>query len=1474
MLAFSTKDEKNAVSLRLLAQILIFFSLVFMGFLVLAPVQRAIYGGMIGIRDDLINRVEAFVGRKIRYSSISPSIFGAFDVRNVRIMGEDEVPVLSISRFRVSYSFLELLWNKPKAIRSVRIDTPHINLRLDRDKDLIELFDILNTGKVDSRQGFAELLPSRLLVRIRNGQCTIVNGGDQYQIDGLNFSAQVIDNQINLDGRWTLGFLADHLIGKGLSAQAAVRINGSASTGLDEGEAVISIPSVNGDTLRMRSLAFGLTLRDNTLSVRKFSDQLPFELSLDYGLESGDIAAHFSCSNFMIRDILDFSDQLPAGKQWLGIAGTGAASFNRDRDGKLRYQIDISGAVPSRETAESPAGILAAAEGAFFEIRASGDEKLAAVESLHVFIPRLDESNGDGFLGDITFKGSIGLDPLAPEGIVSLNDVSFTGKESLDAELSINTRNGEIHVFGETVALGRVDLTALSASLLPSGGDLGFKVSALRFRDIESYDHVRLSSFSLEGSLNSESGRIEASVLLDSFSAADLSDSALPFIKEPLLPDPLHSFWRNISITTEVFFTKDFQHILYNAPRIVIAYEGSRNMVGLVSVSGTDRHFVLAEGRFIQDDDAFLVTGRADFPSIENISFSMNAHYRDLSYFFEGKMLNRRTISVQGSHDLRINISAGKNGAYSGYLQGQNIPIPYRGQTGRLSFFASLRYDSLSFWSLDVDSLELLDIASPAGPALFRIAGRADQDGADIPVLHYRDSLGPLNGNVQVSWPADFSGFSGKLVLGEGREWYRMEGSFLEKHLNLSVSGSGMRLDRMFNSVHNAYADGDIQVSWDSLRSFRAECNLSSLNAKVQDWDLRASARAALDNREFTVYDLALNFAGLEGRIPLFRVQGGEGLAETRAELGGMAGGKKLEGKMALEVSFKPIESWLEIGGAIGSFKGQVSVENLKYADLAAEEPFTIDVSRGGGGLSVSGGPKNMLRVKMDRNGNFYAGLSSPFPIRGSLIGSIDQKTINARCNDLYIDLADLFRLVPGKADVTFAGGYVDASVEIKGSIADPEFFGSARTSSLRIQVPGYVTQDIRPIPFTIAIEGNEMTFGPVPASVGRGAGSVNGWFRFDRWIPNIFKIDINVPHETPIPFGFDITGFLAKGDASGALALSMENLIFDVSGDLFANNTEISLNSEEISQAQGTDMFAQAIIPVTVDIAVSTGPVVEFLWPNANFPVLRATPDMGTKVHVTADSLSRQFSLNSDVKIRSGEIFYFERSFYIRSGSLIFRENELRFEPRLSARAEVRDRTEDGPVTISMIVENAPLLSFTARFESTPSLSQMEIFALLGQNLTGTQVDEDTGTIQRAFLGSFSDMLAQFVVVRQLERQIRNFMRLDMFSVRTQVLQNAFFSATGLMQAPVDRIGVGNYFDNTTVFMGKYFGPDLFTQVMLSMRYDANKTSSGGLSFEPDIGVELQSPLFNIRWDFIPTHPENWWVNDSSVTLTWSRSF
>jgi len=180
--------------------------------------------------------------------------------------------------------------------------------------------------------------------------------------------------------------------------------------------------------------------------------------------------------------------------------------------------------------------------------------------------------------------------------------------------------------------------------------------------------------------------------------------------------------------------------------------------------------------------------------------------------------------------------------------------------------------------------------------------------------------------------------------------------------------------------------------------------------------------------------------------------------------------------------------------------------------------------------------------------------------------------------------------------------------------------------------------------------------------------------------------------------------------------------------------------------------------------------------------------------------------------------------------------------------------------------------VSFTPRFESTPPLSPIEIFSLLGQNPQGGEAPRNVAA------SAAIDTLAQFVVMRRFQRRARDFLGLDMLSIRTQLIQNFAIQAAGAQprnDASLDRpYRVGNYFDNTTVFMGRYFGAAVFGHAMLSVRYDEHRTSMGGLILEPELGFEMRNPLFDIRFSMIPLHPENWFIDDVSVSLLWRRSF
>ena len=93
--------------------------------------------------------------------------------------------------------------------------------------------------------------------------------------------------------------------------------------------------------------------------------------------------------------------------------------------------------------------------------------------------------------------------------------------------------------------------------------------------------------------------------------------------------------------------------------------------------------------------------------------------------------------------------------------------------------------------------------------------------------------------------------------------------------------------------------------------------------------------------------------------------------------------------------------------------------------------------------------------------------------------------------------------------------------------------------------------------------------------------------------------------------------------------------------------------------------------------------------------------------------------------------------------------------------------------------------------------------------------------------------------------------------------------------------MNVSNFFDNTTVYVGKYFGNALYADAMLRLTYDKNRVNDGttlqGLTFEPEIGFEMESPLANIRWGLTPDLSDLSRSKISivpSLTLSWKFNY
>jgi hypothetical protein len=1455
-------------------QLLIFLALVGLSTFLLRPLQRLVQTRMTEMRDDLLSRAELYLGRRIEYSSLAPSIFGALDIRDIRIYASGAEPVVTIERFRVAYRFWDLARGRiPEAIRSVRIDRPEITLDLARDADLRDRF-APDEGppsfdfRSEAMRNIAALIPEDLLIRVRGGEFRLFGGGTPVRVEGLNFETRAEAGAFLFSGKWTARAELPGFLNQTLGAAMSGRVEGELSRDLKEGGMQLRIPALSGDFFAFRAMTVNVSLTEQDLEIRKINDRLPVDFTLNYDFETRRASGFFRAEDFSPGDLLSFTGSWRKYNPYLAIRNTGYATLGHNSRGEAFYEIDLSG---SLRNSAAPVRFAYAVAG-------KGDRRSFTFSRCEALLP----------VGELSYSGGLGLDPLMPNGVFHVRNFSHAGDGGLNGDFAISSRGRTIELFGENVSIGPVELAALDGAVIWEDGGLSFALSALRFRNIESYEDVQLSSLSLEGAFDRDSRRLQGSLALDSFSVSDIANAFSSLFPPVEVPELLAAVTEEVSITTEIFVSTDFEHILYNAPRLVVVYSGNREVYTLVSASGTDRRFALSQGRVVWAEGSADAALSADFSNPNDITFSLQTSYRDMFYFLDGEYLDRRSFSLQGSYGLQMYVSATEFGGYSGHAQAVSFPIPGDGQTMRLSFLVALQYNDPRRWSVTVDHFDVQDLLAPVSPITsLGISGEINEGGLLFPRMVFDDGQGPLSGRASASWGEDFSRPSGELVIRnrQGAELVRIRASYNGTEADIKFSGASAPLGRFLRNPYNAVFTGNGEIHWASAASYSAAVSLGSLNGRLGDSAIAVSGSVAINQDEIVLQGFRAEHNALEFSFDQLRVDRAHSHASAAAQIRGSFMGRSLDMALNTDLEFARIDSWFELPRALDAFSGALFVQNLGWEDIRSRQPVSFVFSRKGAQMHLSGGPGDMLRMQIAGDGAFYASLASPAPFRGSVVGVVTAKAIDLRTTNLYVDLGSLWRFIPGKEIINVPGGIADVSVEVRGSPGDPEFFGTARVHSLRLSVPQFLRADIEPVPATITLEGNEMSFGPIPARVGGGAGMASGWFRFDRWIPNVFGIDIRVPDETPIPFGVDIASVQADGDASGHLMLGMEDMVFRVDGDLMGNNTEINLDIRQFSwQApEAEEPPDNSAGQVVTDIRIATGPKVEFVYPSRDFPVVRANAEAGTVIRITSDNLAGRFSVEGDVAIRNGEIFYFQRSFYIREGILSFNETNEQFDPLISARAETRDRTNDGEVTISMIVDRSSLRYFSPRLESNPSLSQAEILSLLGQNFAGTSSEDPGGSIRSMVLAG-GDFLTQFYAVRRVERMVRDFMHMDMFSIRTQVLQNMLIQATGLRE-PVDRIGgVGNYFDNTTVFLGKYFGPDVFGQAMLSFRYDENRTTfgeisrggltlGGGVSLEADIGVEFNGPLFDLQINFAPRSLENMFVNDLSFTLLWKRS-
>ena len=403
-----------------------------------------------------------------------------------------------------------------------------------------------------------------------------------------------------------------------------------------------------------------------------------------------------------------------------------------------------------------------------------------------------------------------------------------------------------------------------------------------------------------------------------------------------------------------------------------------------------------------------------------------------------------------------------------------------------------------------------------------------------------------------------------------------------------------------------------------------------------------------------------------------------------------------------------------------------------------------------------------------------------------------------------------------------------------------------------------------------------------IVATAGAARLSCQASFTVDHWAPVGFDIALATVGTAPIRLRTRAGRLVSEGSATGSIRIAGDDKKTNVTGALVVSNCRITL-----ADATPTGKFVPEEVPTFVSLTAQTGRRVEFTWPSDNLPVIRTTATPGGRIAITYRGDTGAYTIKGTAGVQGGEIYYFDRSFIMKKGSIAFNEDQDNFDPHITASAEVRewDPYTGEEVKIHLDADST-FSKFSPRFSSDPARSDTAILAMLGAPIVSRVKSQGLGIAPLVY----SDILTQTWILRPFEQKVRQLMNLDLFSVRTQVLQN--FVAKNLLY-PSTPLSTSDLLDNTSISLGKYIGNDLFWEALVRLQtpqypslmplppgsvqndqFQRSVSVTPGLStpwgyLDLELSIEWTTPFFLLTWSWLPQRPETMYLQDNSLMFS-----
>ncbi|MBK5200007.1 MAG: translocation/assembly module TamB domain-containing protein, partial [Spirochaetaceae bacterium] len=507
--------------------------------------------------------------------------------------------------------------------------------------------------------------------------------------------------------------------------------------------------------------------------------------------------------------------------------------------------------------------------------------------------------------------------------------------------------------------------------------------------------------------------------------------------------------------------------------------------------------------------------------------------------------------------------------------------------------------------------------------------------------------------------------------------------------------------------------------------------------------------------------------------------------------------------------------------------------------------------------------------LRLDVNKDFGIGLNAEY--------NYSEVNNNLMLKNLYIPTNLISKILYFNI-MKIYGGALTGDLQIVNLNTNPKFYGSLNIDKSNVKLLWIKNQEATLHNASLIAFGNDIVIRNAKFDV----------YNADTNTTSSGLVDFNISYIKGTPFsisiGVNINDYVfgifpmrgnkiwSEGYTKGKLEFIYDNRWSYLNGGLIVKDAIIKGELEPLpSWLTSSDKFS-------VNIELQTGSNVTVYYPTIDNPILKATLNKNQNFSLNIDNKEGKTSAEGKVSIAQGELFYFQKNFFINSGSITFGQdlstNKLQLLLSLNATLKEYD-SEGNDIDIKMILNNSSLDNLNPVFSSSPAKSNTEIMSILGQSVTGIS---SGGSLQVSGLATAATSIFSTLGyintsgIGSLNQTIAKTLNLDIFSLNSNIVENLLLDTLSVENSSSNYSPLARYLDNTSIYMGKYISTDSYLQLIINLLAEKDSKQSSflasDLKLDFEVTYDIDTPLARFS---IFTNPQQLSIIDILDTIGFS---